>query len=100
MSGALDIHPDDALAIGYKVAEMADRVAAMDALVPRSQAHWGFTADDIRFKVVIARDRTTSATVGEPHPASDSAFGDDVCRCPACTSDMAGIVPCMRDVRS
>lgn len=52
-----DIDDEDAVAIGRKVAEMADRAKAMDAILPGAQATWHFEVDDIRFKVVVAVEK-------------------------------------------
>lgn len=59
MNAAVDqpeIDYEDAAEIGFKVAEMADRVKVAHAVVPGSQALWHFTADDVRFQVVVTVD--------------------------------------------
>ena len=43
-----------ASSVGSKVIEMADRVKAMHALVPGSQAVWNFSLDEVHFKVVVS----------------------------------------------
>lgn len=43
----------DAVALGTKLAEMADRVKVMHAVIPGAQASWGFDVDDTHFKVVV-----------------------------------------------
>lgn len=47
------ISPEDARAIGYKIAEAAERVRSVDKILPGAQAEWWFEADDVRFEVVI-----------------------------------------------
>lgn len=47
------IGPEDAMAIGYKVAEMAERLKVADKIVPGSQAAWAFEVDDLRFSVTV-----------------------------------------------
>ncbi len=56
-----DIDTDDAIELGLKVAEMAERVRKFDKIVPGAQAKWFFECDDIRFKVVVSVDHTADA---------------------------------------
>lgn len=56
-----DIDTDDAIEIGLKVAEMAERVRKFDKIVPGAQAKWFFECDDVRFKVVITVDHSVAA---------------------------------------
>lgn len=51
-----DIDYEDAAAIGFKVAEMAERVQVMHTVLPGAQATWFFEADDVRFRVVVTVD--------------------------------------------
>lgn len=60
-----EIDDDDAIAIGTKVAEMAERVRKFDQMIPGAQAKWFFEADDVRFKVTV--------TVANPEDASQKA---------------------------
>ena len=48
-----DIDREDAAAIGFKVAEMAERVQVMHTVIPGARATWFFEADDVRFLVVV-----------------------------------------------
>jgi len=45
---------DDAAAIGFKIADMADRVRPMHALVPGARAQWRFEMDDVAYVVTVA----------------------------------------------
>lgn len=44
---------EDAIAIGRKIAAMADMVRAANEARPGAQASWHFEVDDVRFKVVV-----------------------------------------------
>lgn len=44
---------DDAQTLGFRLAEMADRVKVGHACLPGTQAKWVFVMDDVRFKVVV-----------------------------------------------
>lgn len=48
-----DLGADDAMVVGIKVVEMADRVKAMHAMLPGAQASWAFEMDGTRFGVVV-----------------------------------------------
>jgi hypothetical protein len=43
----------DAADIGFKVAEMAERVRRLHVAVPGAVANWCFEADDVRFAVTV-----------------------------------------------
>ena len=45
---------DDAIAIGNKIAEMADRVKVGHSAIPGAQTTWGFEMDGTHFTVVVA----------------------------------------------
>ncbi|MFG1270803.1 hypothetical protein V5F40_22895 [Xanthobacter sp. DSM 14520] len=48
-----DLGADDAMTIGIRVVEMADRVKAMHTMLPGAQASWAFEMDGTRFGVVV-----------------------------------------------
>lgn len=48
------VDPDDAVEIGMKVVEMADRCRAMDMVAPGATATWYFEVDDVRYSVSVA----------------------------------------------
>ena len=48
------IHDDDAITLGKRIMEMADRVMVADKFLPGAQAEWGFSADDVQFDVVVS----------------------------------------------
>lgn len=50
----------DATNIGFKIADMADRVKVMHSVVPGSRAEWRFVMDEVGFDVVV--------TVAAPKP--------------------------------
>jgi len=50
---------NDAMSLGFKVAEMADRVKLMHSVVPKSKAEWRFVMDDIEFDVVVTVHQPT-----------------------------------------
>lgn len=58
----LDIDDEDAIELGLKVAEMAERVRKFDQMLPGAQAKWFFEADDLRFKVTVTVDRSADAS--------------------------------------
>ncbi len=64
-----DIGYDDAAAIGFKVAEMAERLRVAHAVCPGAHAKWFFEADDIRYRVIVTIEDGTSA---DPRPASST----------------------------
>jgi len=47
----------DAIAIGLKVVEMADRVKAVHTMVPGARAVWTFEIDGERFRIVVEQER-------------------------------------------
>lgn len=53
---------EGAIAVGYKVIEMADRLKAVVGAVPGAQAKWFFEIDDCRFKVVLTVAEESSST--------------------------------------
>ncbi len=57
-----EIDTDDAIAIGTKVAEMAERVRKFDQMIPGAQAKWFFEADDVRFRVLVSVDHSAEAS--------------------------------------
>lgn len=59
---------EGAIAIGCKVADMADRVRTMNAACSGVEAEWAFTMDGIRFLVrVSVLPEQGIAICGEPH---------------------------------
>lgn len=56
----------EAADIGFKVAEMAERVQRMHALVPGSQASWAFEMDDVRFRVRVTVEDAAVAPQAKP----------------------------------
>ena len=52
------VDPSDAMAIGYKVVEMAERLILMNKFRPGAKASWAFDMDGLRFDVAV----TASAT--------------------------------------
>lgn len=49
-----DIDEEDAIAIGLKVVEMAERVRTMHLACPGSVAKWAFEMDDTRYVVRLS----------------------------------------------
>ncbi|QPT08576.1 hypothetical protein [Sphingomonas paucimobilis] len=45
--------PEDAENVGYKIIEMAGRVAVAHRCAPGAQARWCFGIDDARFEVCV-----------------------------------------------
>lgn len=56
--------PEDLIAIGMKIVEMATRLKVMNAVCPGAKARWSFEMDDLRFDVAC----TISATPPPPNP--------------------------------
>jgi hypothetical protein len=50
-AAVLSLH--DAMEIGFKVAEMADRLKDVDAAMPGSQAVFGFELDDVAYEIIV-----------------------------------------------
>lgn len=44
---------NDAMEIGFKVAEMADRLKDVDAAMPGAQAVFGFELDDVAYEITV-----------------------------------------------
>lgn len=45
---------DDAAAIGFKVAEMADRVKVGNKFIPGAKAKWRFEMDGVNYDVTVS----------------------------------------------
>lgn len=48
---------EDAASIGFKIVEMAERVAKMEPIMPGSQAAWAFEIDDVRYEVFVRKGK-------------------------------------------
>lgn len=48
-----ELDDEDAIAIGLKIVEMADRLKPMHAVLPGTEATWAFQMDDQRFVVTM-----------------------------------------------
>lgn len=46
-----ELDDEDAIVIGLKIVEMADRLKPMNAVIPGTEATWAFEMDDHRFVV-------------------------------------------------
>ena len=53
MTDRLELDDDDAIEIGSKIVEAADRLKGMNAVVPGAVAKWSFEMDGMRFDVAI-----------------------------------------------
>ena len=62
MSETAQLDDDDAIEIGRKIVEAADRLKVMHAVMPGSVAKWAFEMDGQRFNVAItiAKDQEPS----------------------------------------
>lgn len=47
---------DDAMKIGLKIVEMADRVRVITAVVPKAEAAWVFEMDGVSYRVTVKKD--------------------------------------------
>lgn len=48
------VDPEDAIEIGMKVVEMADRCKTMNMVAPGAAARWHFEIDDVRYSVSVS----------------------------------------------
>lgn len=52
------VDPEDAIEIGMKVVEMADRCKTMNMAMPGATAKWHFEIDEVRYSVAVSVEKS------------------------------------------
>ncbi len=58
MMDQAELDDEDAIEIGRKIVEAADRLKVMHAVAPGAVAKWAFEMDDVRYEVAISVAKT------------------------------------------